>query len=61
MDEISFYSGDDRCAAWHFAASGEAFAGANGRAVRGDGTGFRGHSGHRRLDRPTREASPPPD
>ena len=31
MDEISFYSGDDRCAAWHFAASGEAFAGANGR------------------------------
>ena len=31
MDEISFYSGDDRCAAWHFAASGEAFAGAGGR------------------------------
>ena len=31
MDEISFNSGDDRCAAWHFAASGEAFAGANGR------------------------------
>ena len=31
MDEISFYSGDDRCAAWHFAAAGEAFAGANGR------------------------------
>ena len=31
MDEISFISGDDRCAAWHFAASGEAFAGANGR------------------------------
>ena len=21
MDEISFYSGDDRCAAWHFAAT----------------------------------------
>ena len=31
MDEISFYSGDDRCAAWHFAAIGEAFAGADGR------------------------------
>ena len=31
MDEISFYSGDDRCAAWHFAATGEAFAGENGR------------------------------
>ena len=31
MDEISFYSGDYHCAAWHFAASGEAFAGANGR------------------------------
>ena len=31
MDEISFSSGDDRCAAWHFAATGEAFAGANGR------------------------------
>ena len=22
MDEINFYSGDDRCAAWHFAATG---------------------------------------
>ena len=22
MDEISFYSGDDRCAAWHFAPTG---------------------------------------
>ena len=31
MDEISFTSGDDRCAAWHFAASGETFAGADGR------------------------------
>ena len=31
MDEISFYSGDDRCAAWHFAATGEALADANGR------------------------------
>ena len=31
MDEISFTSGHDRCAAWHFAASGEAFAGADGR------------------------------
>src|ERR1700675_4222415 len=31
MDEISFYSGDDACAAWYFAASGEAFAGADGR------------------------------
>ena len=31
MDEISFYSGDDRCTAWHFAATGEAFAGENGR------------------------------
>ena len=31
MDEITFYSGDDRCAAWHFAPSGEAFAGSKGR------------------------------
>ena len=31
MDEISFTSGHDRCAAWHFAATGETFAGANGR------------------------------
>ena len=30
MDEISFYSGDDRCAAWHFAAIGDAFAGGRG-------------------------------
>ena len=27
MDEISFYSADDRCAAWHFRASGDAFPG----------------------------------
>ena len=25
MDEISFFSADDRCAAWHFRASGDAF------------------------------------
>ena len=31
MDEITFYSGDDRCAAWHFAPSGAAFAGSKGR------------------------------
>src|SRR6476660_3352896 len=31
MDEIIFYSGDDRCAAWYFASSGEAFAGSKGR------------------------------
>ena len=31
MDEINFYSGDDRCAAWHFAATDESFAAANGR------------------------------
>ena len=31
MDEISFYSGNDRCAAWHFAATGEDFADATGR------------------------------
>src|SRR6476619_5465309 len=31
MDEISFISSDDRCAAWYFAASGQALAGANGR------------------------------
>jgi fermentation-respiration switch protein FrsA (DUF1100 family) len=31
MDEITFCSGDDRCAAWYFAASSEAFAGTNGR------------------------------
>ncbi len=26
MNEISFTSGRDRCAAWHFNANGEAFA-----------------------------------
>jgi hypothetical protein len=31
MDEITFCSGDDRCAAWHFAPSGAAFAGSKGR------------------------------
>src|SRR6476620_5871618 len=31
MDEITFYRGDDRCAAWHFAPSGAAFAGSKGR------------------------------
>lgn len=30
MDEISFVSGRDRCAAWHFNANGDAFAGARG-------------------------------
>ncbi|WP_328412313.1 alpha/beta hydrolase [Nocardia sp. NBC_00403] len=30
MDEISFISGHDRCAAWHFRATGAAFAGARG-------------------------------
>ena len=30
MDEISFASGRDRCAAWHFDANGDAFAGAGG-------------------------------
>ena len=30
MDEISFTSGRDRCAAWHFDASGDAFAGVRG-------------------------------
>ena len=30
MDEISFISGRDRCAAWHFNAKGDAFAGARG-------------------------------
>ncbi len=30
MDEISFASGRDRCAAWHFGANGDAFAGAPG-------------------------------
>jgi pimeloyl-ACP methyl ester carboxylesterase len=30
MDEISFTSGHDRCAAWHFNANGAAFAGARG-------------------------------
>ena len=30
MDEISFTSGRDRCAAWHFDANGDAFAGARG-------------------------------
>ena len=28
MDEISFISGRDHCAAWHFDAIGDAFAGA---------------------------------
>ena len=31
MDEISFISDHHHCAAWHFAATGEPFAGANGR------------------------------
>ena len=30
MDEISFISGRERCAAWHFTAEGDAFAGARG-------------------------------
>ena len=30
MDEISFTSGRDRCAAWHFDANGDAFAGERG-------------------------------
>ncbi len=30
MDEISFSSGRDRCAAWHFNANGDAFASARG-------------------------------
>ena len=30
MNEISFTSGRDRCAAWHFDANGDAFAGARG-------------------------------
>ena len=30
MDEISFTSGRDRCAAWHFNAIGEGFAAAGG-------------------------------
>ncbi len=30
MDEISFTSGRDRCAAWHFDAIGDAFAGTRG-------------------------------
>ncbi len=30
MDEISFTSGRDRCAAWHFDANGDAFAGPRG-------------------------------
>ena len=30
MDEISFTSDRDRCAAWHFGANGDAFAGARG-------------------------------
>ena len=30
MDEISFTSGGERCAAWHFDASGDAFAGMRG-------------------------------
>src|SRR6478672_9832208 len=31
MDEISFTSGHDRCAAWHFPAIGDAFDGTGGR------------------------------
>ena len=31
MDEISFTSGHDRCAAWHFAAISDAFDGTGGR------------------------------
>ena len=31
MHEITFYSGHDRCAAWHFAPIGDAFDGAGGR------------------------------
>jgi len=31
MDEINFYSDDDRCAAWHFAARSEAFLDAKGQ------------------------------
>jgi pimeloyl-ACP methyl ester carboxylesterase len=31
MDEISFISGHHHCAAWHFAGTGDAFAGAGGR------------------------------
>ena len=31
MDDISFFSADDRCAAWHFRASGDAFTGRGGR------------------------------
>ncbi|MBR7835143.1 alpha/beta hydrolase [Actinospica durhamensis] len=31
MDEITFTSGEDRCAAWHFPAVGDTYAGANGR------------------------------
>jgi hypothetical protein len=30
MDEISFTSGRDRCAAWHFGANGDALAGPHG-------------------------------
>ena len=30
MDEISFTSGRDRCAAWHFHAKGDAFASVRG-------------------------------
>ena len=30
MDEISFISGRDRCAAWHFDAIDDAFAGTRG-------------------------------
>jgi hypothetical protein len=51
MDEISFSSDRDRCAAWHFNANGDAFATVRGVPCVGDGTGIRGHSGHQRLDR----------
>ena len=44
MDEISFTSGRDRCAAWHFGANGDAFAGPRGVPCVVMGTGIRGHS-----------------
>ena len=40
MDKISFISGRDRCAAWHFDANSDAFAGA--RRVRCAAPGFAG-------------------
>ena len=40
IDEISFTSGRDRCAAWHFGAKGDAFAGPRGVPCVVMGPGF---------------------